>query len=168
MQHLKVYNKQDVLSITKLRRFETKLGERIQVINGTTNVEKSLEQSPAKFVLVGVPEDIGAIANDSLGGSDTAWIPFLQSFLNVQSNDFLEGGDILLLGHFDFNEMASLIENNAGSNEEKIEAIPERRHREHDFARRIACVCPHRSPARACAQNRRGEPVCAGTGAHCV
>ena len=47
---------------------------------------------------------------------------FFKSFLNVQSNDFLEGSDILLLGHFDFNEMASLIENNAGNAEEKIEA----------------------------------------------
>ncbi len=122
MQHLKVYNKQDVLSITKLRRFETKLGERIQVINGTTNIEKSLAQSPVKFVLVGVPEDIGAIANDSLGGTDTAWIPFLQSFLNIQSNDFLEGSNILLLGHFDFRDIETLIDSNAHSYDEKIEA----------------------------------------------
>jgi len=122
MTHLKIYSKQDILSLTRLRRFETKLGERLQVINDPGNIEKSLEQSTAKYVLIGVPEDIGAKANDSLGGADTAWIPFLQAFFNIQSNDFLQGDNILLLGHFDFNEMASLIEQNAGSNEEKIEA----------------------------------------------
>jgi len=122
MTHLKIYSKQDILSLTRLRRFETKLGERLQVINDPGNIEKSLEQSIAKYVLIGVPEDIGAKANDSLGGADTAWIPFLQAFFNIQSNDFLQGDNILLLGHFDFNEMASLIEQNAGSNEEKIEA----------------------------------------------
>ena len=122
MTHLKIYSKQDILSLTRLRRFETKLGERLQVINDPGNIEKSLEQSTAKYVLIGVPEDIGAKANDSLGGAYTAWIPFLQAFFNIQSNDFLQGDNILLLGHFDFNEMASLIEQNAGSNEEKIEA----------------------------------------------
>lgn len=120
MQQLKIYNKQDVLSITQLRRFETKLGERIQILNGVLNIEQALEQSSAKFVLVGVPEDIGIIANESVGGADTAWIPFLQSFLNIQSNDFLEGSDILLLGHFDFREMETLIDSNAHSYEEKI------------------------------------------------
>lgn len=122
MQHLKIYSKQDILSITQLRRFETKLGERIQVLNGAVNLEQALEHSSAKFVLVGVPEDIGIIANESVGGADTAWVPFLQSFLNIQSNDFLEGDDILLLGHFDFRDIETLIDSNAHSHDEKITA----------------------------------------------
>jgi formiminoglutamase len=122
MQHLKVYNKQDLLSLTRLRRFETKLGERILVLQDVNNIERSIEQSAARYVIVGVPEDIGVKANLGIGGANTAWVPFLQAFLNVQSNDFLEGQDILLLGHFDFDEVAAIIENNAGSYEEKIEA----------------------------------------------
>ncbi len=122
MQHLKVYNKQDILSLTRLRRFETKLGERILMINDSANLERSLELTTAKFVIVGVPEDIGVKANLGIGGTDSAWVSFLQSFLNIQSNDFFEGGNILLLGHLDFSEAAALIENNAGSYEEKIEA----------------------------------------------
>jgi formiminoglutamase len=122
MKHFKVYNKQDVLSLTRLRKFETKLGERLQVASDATSIEKSLQQSAAKFVLLGVPEDIGIKANDCLGGADTAWVPFLQAFLNIQSNDFLTGDNILLLGQFDFSDMALLIEQNAGSHEERIEA----------------------------------------------
>ena len=122
MQHLKIYNKNDVLSVTKLRRFETKLGERVLVVSDESNIEKSLEQTTAKFVLVGVPEDMGVKANYGTGGADKAWLPFLQAFLNIQSNDFFEGSDVLLLGHFDFSDISNLIENNAQSYEEKIEA----------------------------------------------
>ncbi len=122
MQHLKIYNKQDVLSLTRLRRFETKVGERLQVIADAKNIEQSVQQSSAKFVMIGVPEDMGVKANFGIGGADTIWVPFLQSFFNIQSNDFFEGSDVLMLGHFDFSEMARLIENNAQSYEEKVEA----------------------------------------------
>ncbi|NNV54687.1 formimidoylglutamase [Limnovirga soli] len=122
MQHLKIYTKQDILSVTRIRRFETKLGERVRVITDATNIEQSISSSPARFVVIGVPEDIGIKANLGIGGADSAWVPFLQAFCNVQSNDFLEGSEILLLGHFDFSEEARLIEANAQSYEEKCEA----------------------------------------------
>ena len=122
MQHLKVYSKQDVLSLTKIRRFETKLGERVQVAGNDKNVDQSIQESTAKFVLVGVPEDIGVKANMGVGGADSSWIPFLQAFLNIQSNDFLQGDEILLLGHLDFSEVAALIENNAQGMDERLEA----------------------------------------------
>jgi formiminoglutamase len=122
MQHLKIYNKQDVLSLTKLRRFETKLGERVLVLQDASHIEQSIQQSPAEYVLLGIPEDIGVKANESLGGADTSWVPFLQSFLNIQSNDFLSGEEILLLGHFDFGDIEYTIENNAHRTEEKTEA----------------------------------------------
>jgi len=122
MPHFKIYSKQDILSLTKIRRFETKLGELVQVLGTPQNLEQELAQSSSKFVIIGVPEGIGVKANLGIGGADTAWIPFLQSFLNIQSNDFLQGNNILLLGHFDFSEIETLIDSNAHSFEEKIEA----------------------------------------------
>jgi formiminoglutamase len=122
MRYVKFYTKKDLLSLTHQRRFETKLGERLQVIKDPKDVEKSLAESNAKFVIVGIPEDIGVKANHGVGGADSAWEPFLQAFLNIQSNDFLEGSDILLLGHFDFNEISSLIERNAHTPQERVDA----------------------------------------------
>jgi formiminoglutamase len=121
MKHFKFYGKKELISLTNPRRFETKMGERIQ----TTKVGEwpnVLEQSSAKYVLVGIPEDIGVRANIGIGGADTNWYPFLNSFLNIQSNDFCTGEDILLLGHFDFGDIKYLIENNAFNEEEKINA----------------------------------------------
>lgn len=122
MQHLKIYSKQDILSLTKLRKFETKLGERLHVINDASSLAASVRQSTAKYVLLGIPEDIGDKANYGSGGADTAWIPFLQSFLNIQSNDFLDGNTVLLLGHFDFGDMQYLIDTTARGADEKVEA----------------------------------------------
>jgi len=122
MLHLKIYNKQDVLSLTRIRRFETKLGERLQVIQDTGDIARSLATSTAKYVLFGVPEDLGAKGNYGIGGTDTLWIPFLQSFLNIQSNDFFDGAEVLLLGHFDFGDIQYLIDTTARTHEEKIEA----------------------------------------------
>jgi formiminoglutamase len=122
MPHLRIYNKQDILSLTNIRKFETKLGERLLVAAHPEALVQSLEQTPAEYILVGIPEDIGVKANDGIGGTGSAWIPFLRSFLNIQSNDFLIGDSILLLGHFDFNELEQLIEANAHGPEEKTEA----------------------------------------------
>ena len=122
MPHLKVYSKQDLLSLTRLRRFETKLGERLHIIKDNSDIETSIRTSPAKYVLFGIPEDLGAKGNLGIGGADTLWIPFLQSFLNIQSNDFLDGSEVLLIGHFDFGDIQYLIDTTAKGDEEKIEA----------------------------------------------
>ena len=122
MHHLKTYTKQEVLSLTKVRRFETKLGERLQVLQDNSDIARSITISNAKYVLFGVPEDLGAKGNYGIGGTDTLWIPFLQSFLNIQSNDFFDGGEILLVGHFDFGDIQYLIDTTAKGQDEKIEA----------------------------------------------
>lgn len=120
--HFKFYDKEDVLSLTRIRRFETKLGERIGVINNKHHLDVSLQQSAAKYILFGVPEDIGVKANYGTGGTDSVWVPFLSSFLNIQSNDFVGGEEMLLLGHFDFGDIKYLIEQHAHGHEERIDA----------------------------------------------
>ena len=123
MKHFKFYEKRDVLHHTKIRRFETKLGERVNVLEDIQNVELSLQKSHAKFVVFGISEDIGVKANYGVGGASTAWMPFIKAFLNTQSNDFLDGDEILILGNFDFSEVERLIEANAHDEDERLEAF---------------------------------------------
>ncbi|MFN2457323.1 MAG: formimidoylglutamase [Chitinophagaceae bacterium] len=122
LAHFKTYTKQDIHSLTRLRKFETKLGERIAVLNNVHNVPEALAQLAATYVVFGIPEDIGVQANFGRSGASTAWISFLQSFLNVQSNDFMNGDEFALIGHFDFNDIQYLINSHAQNNEEKVEA----------------------------------------------
>mgnify|MGYP001446329826 CR=1 FL=1 len=120
--HFKAYSKQDILALVKLRRFETKLGERVQVLMDPQSPAESIKGLTAKYVVLGIPEDIGVKANYGTGGTGTAWLSFMQSFLNVQSNDFLTGEDIAVIGHFDFGDIQYLIERNAHDEEERVEA----------------------------------------------
>jgi formiminoglutamase len=122
MKHFKFYTKEDILSLTKIRRFETKLGERIHIAEPGDDLAAAILRSPAKYVVLGIPEDIGIRANYGIGGADTAWLPFLNNFFNLQSNDFLTGENIMVLGHFDFGDVKYLIEQNAYGQEELIDA----------------------------------------------
>ena len=122
MKHFKFYSKEDILSMTRVRRFETRMGERVKFLKPGGEWPEVLQESTAKYVLLGIPEDFGVKANYGIGGTETAWLSFLNSFLNIQSNDFLTGENTLLLGHFDFGDIKFLIENNAYNPEEKINA----------------------------------------------
>jgi formiminoglutamase len=122
MKHFNVYSRQDVLTHTNIRKFVTRVGERIHVADDKGDIESSIEKTPADYILFGIPEDIGIRANMGIGGADTAWVPFLHAFLNIQSNDFFSGEEVMLLGYFDFNEMKFLIEQNAYDAGEKTDA----------------------------------------------
>ena len=122
MKHFKFYSKADILSMTRVRRFETRMGERVQFLKPDSKWPEVLQQSNAKYVILGIPEDFGVKANYGVGGTETAWLSFLNSFLNIQSNDFFTGENTLVLGHFDFGDIKFLIENNAYNPEEKVNA----------------------------------------------
>lgn len=121
LAHFKVFSRNDISSRLKLRRFETKLGERVQVLTGAS-FPQGLESLDARYVVFGIPEDIGVLANHGLGGTRTAWDSFLAAFLNIQSNDFLSGDELAVIGHFDFSDVQALIEKNAHGPDERIEA----------------------------------------------
>lgn len=122
LAHFKVYSKQYLLDLTKLRRFETKLGERVRVLSDADNIVETIKANQADYVVFGIPEDIGVQANYGTGGTSTAWLSFLRFFLNIQSNDFLTGEEIAVIGCFDFGDIQYLIDKNAQGIEEKVEA----------------------------------------------
>jgi formiminoglutamase len=123
MQNFKFYDKKDILFFTNLRKFETKLGEVVDFVTDTNKWKAEIENSAADFVLFGIAEDIGVLANLGSGGTNTCWNPFLNSFLNTQSNDFLEGTEILLLGHFEFENEKNAIIKNSTTKEERVDAF---------------------------------------------
>jgi formiminoglutamase len=100
MDNLKIYSQSDIDHLIISRDGETKLGERVAVLSSWDE----LEGADAKFVLLGIPEDIGVRANAGIAGAASTWRPSLTAFLNIQSNRFLNGAEVLVLGHFEINE----------------------------------------------------------------
>lgn len=97
MTKLNLYTAEYLSSFIRLREGESKLGEQVHIIADL----KELAKHPAPFVLLGIPEDIGVRANYGVGGADSLWSAALSSFLNIQSNAFLSGKELIVLGHIE-------------------------------------------------------------------
>jgi len=93
--------------MVKRRAGEVRLGERVKVLDLSAgdDLELALSASPARYVLLGLPEDIGVRANYGRGGAYSAWNPVVATLLNVQSNRYFTGDQLLVLGHVDFTEL---------------------------------------------------------------
>ncbi|WP_426326927.1 formimidoylglutamase [Pedobacter sp. R-06] len=111
MDNLKIYSQRDIDHLIIARDGETKLGERVSVYQHDEGASSSdrisvegLRASSSKFVLLGIPEDIGVRANIGIAGAASMWRPSLVAFLNAQSNRFLNGKEVLVLGHFEIDE----------------------------------------------------------------
>jgi len=100
MDNLKIYARQDINRLVIHRNGEIKLGEKVAVFTSW----EELQNASAKFVLLGIPEDIGIRANAGIAGAASVWRPALTAFLNIQSNRFLNGEEVLVLGHFEIDE----------------------------------------------------------------
>ncbi|MEO5499800.1 MAG: arginase family protein, partial [Ginsengibacter sp.] len=121
--HFKIYSKKDLLNLTHLRKFETKLGEVVHAFDNAHSIEDYLKTSSCNYVIFGIPEDAGVKANLGQGGADSLWTSFIESFLNIQSNDFLSGENLLIAGYFDFEKEQNLIGANAPNDQEKLLAL---------------------------------------------
>lgn len=102
---LEVYTQKEVAALLRCREHETKLGERCFYARSAGSWETDLRNAACPFVLVGIPEDIGVKANYGRGGAHTAWKPALESFLNQQSNGFLDGNSVFVLGQVQVNDL---------------------------------------------------------------
>ena len=117
---LKLYTQKDIASFTRKRGSETKLGEKVKTI---TNFPEDLHTSSAKFVLLGLPEDIGVRANYGRGGTHTAWQPALESILSIQNNLFLNGEELIVLGHINFDDVMKKAESLTQKTKDTIEYL---------------------------------------------
>lgn len=104
MFSLKVYRDTDITGFCDKRDGEARVWQAISFLNQQQSVEDALKdaaQFGIKYVLLGLPEDIGPRANLGCGGADLGWHAFLTRFLNLQANRFLPSEKVLLLGELD-------------------------------------------------------------------
>ncbi|MFK7749997.1 MAG: formimidoylglutamase [Kordia sp.] len=102
---LQLYTSAKGNALISKRNGETKFGEKVDTLSSVEDLVTQLQQSDAKYVLFGIPEDIGIRANRGKAGATTAWNAALKSLLNTQDNSFNRGKRLLVLGHLDFSEL---------------------------------------------------------------
>jgi formiminoglutamase len=84
--------------VVKLRGGEVRLGEKMIFRDESDSWKRE------GFHILGVCEDIGPRLNGGLGGAQNAFLPFIERLVSVQSNKFLDGGDIVIHGFLKWNE----------------------------------------------------------------
>jgi formiminoglutamase len=82
------FTKEQAATFYSKRVGETRVGEIIP--------KNSVGSS--KFVLLGIEESVGPIANNGFSGSENAWSAFLANFLNTQIHKNFSGKEIAVLG----------------------------------------------------------------------
>ena len=83
------------------RSGEDRLGSQLtlpQSERDTTELLAAHKAAGGQFVLLGIAECIGPLANMGNPGAELGWHAFLQRFLNLQHNNHLNASRILLLG----------------------------------------------------------------------
>ena len=90
--------KEFIQANTTVRAGETRLG---QLVKDCTN------QEGCNYVILGIEESVGPRLNSGLPGAEKAYSAFLTRFLNMQSNRFLNGNDILIAGTIQVNSSST-------------------------------------------------------------
>ncbi|HEX6225623.1 MAG TPA: formimidoylglutamase [Chryseolinea sp.] len=120
-EYFQPYAKSDIDHLIRRREGETKFGE-IVILPEDTPLKSFLETIAAPFIIFGVAEDIGVLANSGNGGTGSAWNSFLQSLLNIQANHFTKPENIAVIGHLVFDDLKQEIEEGDLTAHEKIAA----------------------------------------------
>lgn len=104
MESIKLFTASELAKLTNHRSGEVKFGEKAFVPGPGNNLTEILKDSTAKFVIIGIPEDIGVRANFGRSGTASAFKSTLKSLLNIQHNKFCKGSDLLILGEIEVEE----------------------------------------------------------------
>lgn len=91
----------DLAKITNHRSGEIKFGEKMLTVPKNADITAFLKECDAKYVLFGIPEDIGVRANFGRPGAASAWESAIKSIANIQHNRFCKGSQLLVLGQLD-------------------------------------------------------------------
>ena len=101
----------DLAKITNHRSGEIKFGEKMITVPKETDTIEFLKTCEAKYVLFGIPEDIGVRANFGRPGAASAWDSSIKSIANIQHNRFCKGSQLIILGQLDVSEAMEEVQN---------------------------------------------------------
>ena len=98
MEKLLPFTMNDLAKITNHRSGEIKFGEKMITVPKGADAMSFLQNSEAKYVIVGIPEDIGIRANFGRPGAASAWETAIKNIANIQHNRFCKESQIIVLG----------------------------------------------------------------------
>ena len=101
MEKIIPFTIKDLSRTTNHRSGEIKFGEKMIIIPKDIDSLDFIKSCEAKYVLFGIPEDIGVRANYGRPGAASAWEIAIKNIANIQHNRFCKGSQIVVLGQLD-------------------------------------------------------------------
>ena len=98
MEKIIPFTANNLAKITNHRSGEIKFGEKMITVPKGADPLSFLMTCEAKYVLIGIPEDIGIRANFGRPGAASAWESAINNIANIQHNRFCKGNQIIVLG----------------------------------------------------------------------
>ena len=111
MEKIIPFTSNDLAKITNHRSGEVKFGEKMITVPKNTDTIEFFKTCEAKYVLFGIPEDIGVRANFGRPGAASAWNSSIKSIANIQHNRFCKGSQLIVLGQLDVSEAMEEVQN---------------------------------------------------------
>ncbi|MFE3849236.1 formimidoylglutamase [Flavobacterium sp. LB3P45] len=111
MEKITPFTINDLAKVTNHRSGEIKFGEKMITIPKDSDALDFLKASDAKYVLFGIPEDIGIRANFGRPGAASAWESAIKSIANIQHNRFCKGNQLIVLGQLEVSKEMKEVEN---------------------------------------------------------
>jgi formiminoglutamase len=100
MNRLKIYDRDYLTAKVRLRKGEKKFAKEAGVVEKLEDIKKHR----APYVLFGIKEDVGVLANYGIKGTSDAWDACLKALLNMQANTLTKPESIVILGDLDFSK----------------------------------------------------------------
>ena len=109
MDKLSLFDQSILNKLTKIRSGESKLGEHVHVFANVFNIYEQLENLDVRYVIFGIPEDVGVFANYGKSGTSGAWKSTIKNLLNTQNNQYVKAKNVLILGEIDCSEEMEIL-----------------------------------------------------------
>ncbi|WP_133405739.1 formimidoylglutamase [Parashewanella tropica] len=104
MQWFIPYSASTIKPWLAVREGETRIGNQIHFVSQASQLIE-LKQQGIQFVLIGVNEDIGPQGNLGRGGSGDGFKAAISQWINLQSNDYLNGSECAIWGEIDCSDL---------------------------------------------------------------
>jgi formiminoglutamase len=111
MEKIIPFTTNDLAKITNHRSGEIKFGEKMITVPKDADTAAFLKTCEAKYVVFGIPEDIGIRANFGRPGAASAWDSAIKNIANIQHNRFCKGNQLVVLGQLDVSKEMQEVEN---------------------------------------------------------
>lgn len=111
MKKLVLFKSSDKKNSIKFRTGESKFGEHITILKDSCNIYEQLLNLDVKYVIFGIPEDVGVYANIGNTGTSSAYEAVIKVLLNTQQNEFNTSEKVAVLGYLDCTEEQEQLNN---------------------------------------------------------